>query len=95
MIVGFRHKGLEKLFFTGNPKGIRPEHKNRLQNILLILNNADCISDLSTSPGLGLHPLKGKLEGHWAVRVSRSWRLTFIFNEENIEVSELDYLDYH
>ncbi|WP_425429369.1 type II toxin-antitoxin system RelE/ParE family toxin [Desulfomicrobium apsheronum] len=28
-------------------------------------------------PGAGLHPLQGNLTGHWSVRVSGNWRVTF------------------
>jgi proteic killer suppression protein len=44
-------------------------------------------------PGLALHPLKGALRGHWAVKVSGNWRATFRF--EDREVVDVDYLDYH
>ncbi len=45
------------------------------------------------APGNDLHPLKGKLEGHWAVSVSGNWRLTFRFDGEDVVL--LDYRDYH
>jgi len=35
------------------------------------------------APGYALHPLKGDLEGQWAVRVSGNWRLIFAFEGEN------------
>jgi len=38
-------------------------------------------------------PLKGDLEGHWAVRVSGNWRLTFAFEGEDAIL--VDYQDYH
>lgn len=44
-------------------------------------------------PGSGLHPLKGNLAGHWAVKVSGNWRLTFRF--ENGDAHIVDYRDYH
>jgi proteic killer suppression protein len=44
-------------------------------------------------PGWGLHPLKGKLQGCWAVTVNGNWRLTFAFEEENAIL--VDYQDYH
>jgi proteic killer suppression protein len=34
--------------------------------------------------GNNLHPLKAELSGHWAVRVSVNWRLTFCFEGENV-----------
>lgn len=39
-----------------------------------------------------LHPLKGDLAGHWSVRVSGNWRLTFKFDGEDAIV--VNYLDY-
>ena len=44
-------------------------------------------------PGYDLHPLKGKLEGVWSVKVSANWRLTFRFQDGNAYV--VDYRDYH
>ena len=43
-------------------------------------------------PGLRLHPLKGELQGHYAVAVSANWRVTFRF--EDGDAVEVDYLDY-
>lgn len=46
------------------------------------------------------HKLHGKnphgqdLEGHWSLKVSGNWRITYRFTEDgNDEL--LDYLDYH
>ncbi len=44
-------------------------------------------------PAWQLHPLKGALKGHWAVSVSRNWRLTFRFDGQDAEV--VGYQDYH
>jgi plasmid maintenance system killer protein len=40
-----------------------------------------------------LHPLTGDMEGHWAVRVSGNWRLTFAFEGEDVIL--IDHQDYH
>ncbi|MET0071457.1 MAG: type II toxin-antitoxin system RelE/ParE family toxin [Candidatus Thiodiazotropha sp.] len=32
-------------------------------------------------PGYRLHPLTGKLAGHWAVGVNRNWRIQFKFED--------------
>jgi toxin HigB-1 len=43
-------------------------------------------------PGFRLHPLKGALEGHFAVSVSGNWRVTFRFEEgDAIDVDDVDY----
>ena len=44
-------------------------------------------------PGLSLHPLKGKLRGHYAVSVSGNRRVTFRF--EGVDPGHVDYLDTH
>jgi toxin HigB-1 len=40
-----------------------------------------------------MHPLHGDLGGHWTIRVSGNWRLTFAFEEEDAVL--VDYQDYH
>lgn len=92
MIKSFRHKGLENFFTTGSKRGIKPEQAARLKQILFRLQFAEKIEDMSF-PGSDLHPLKGKLKGHWAVKVSGNWRLIFGF--EGGHVLEVDYGDYH
>jgi proteic killer suppression protein len=45
------------------------------------------------APGWELHPLRGDLKGHWSVKVSGNWRLTFAFEGQNAIL--VDYQDYH
>jgi proteic killer suppression protein len=92
MIRSFRHKGLRQFFETGSAKGIRPSHALRLGDILDLLNAAAKPSDMDF-PGSYLHPLKGKLKGFWAVRVSGNWRVIFQFAGE--DAIDVDYVDYH
>ena len=91
MIKGFRHKGLATLFHDGTKKGIQPEHAGKLEDILDRLNAAAVVGDMDY-PGSGLHPLKGNLKGHWAVKVSGNWRVVFRF--ENGDAYVVDYADY-
>jgi toxin HigB-1 len=44
-------------------------------------------------PGWHPHQLQGDLTGHWSVRVSGNWRLTFCFEGEDAIL--VDYRDYH
>jgi proteic killer suppression protein len=92
VIKSFRHKGLEQLFVDGTKKGIRPEHAKRLEDILDRLNAAAEIGDMDF-PGAALHTLKGNLKGHWSVKVSGNWRVTFRF--EDGDAYAVDYTDYH
>lgn len=91
-ILRFRHKGLERFFLKGSTSGIQAKHKARLRLILGRLNVATESRDMDL-PGLGLHPLKGRRKGRWAVKVSGNWRITFQFQENDVD--QVDYEDYH
>ena len=58
IIKSFKHKGIEDFFYTGNKKGIRPEHAGRLELILDRLNAANEVRDMNY-PGSNLHKLTG------------------------------------
>jgi proteic killer suppression protein len=92
MIASFKHKGLRDFFETGTKKGIQPTHAGRLRLILDLLLAAAQVGDMNF-PGSDLHLLEPKQAGVWAVKVSKNWRITFIFEEG--EAHEVDYLDYH
>jgi len=92
VIRSFRHSGIEQFFRTGSKAGIQPKHAKRLQLQLAQLNVASGPNDMAPPPWR-LHPLKGVLEGHWAVWVDENFRLTFTF--EGKDVVQVDYRDYH
>jgi proteic killer suppression protein len=92
VIVGFKHKGLERFFRTGNRTGIKPEHSDRLRLILARLNASTHPRDVNL-PGLALHQLRGDRRGTWAVKVSGNWRVTFTFVGKNAD--DVGYEDYH
>ena len=60
--------------------------------LMAALDTATVIEDMDI-PGFGLHALKGKLKGRWAVSVSGNWRITFTFQDGNAYL--VDYEDYH
>ena len=92
MIKSFRHAGIERFFKTGSKSGVLPAHAARLANQLQLLDYAKSPADMNM-PGWGLHKLTGDLKGHWAVKGSGNWRLTFAFDKEDAVL--VDYQDYH
>ena len=92
MIRGFKHRGLKRLHEQGNTRGVGSQHVDRIRRILFHLDTASEIKDIN-APGYGLHPLKGKRRGQWAVSVSGNWRITFRF--EDGDCFDVDYVDYH
>ena len=62
MILSFRHKGLRRLFETGNTSGVQAAHARRLRMQLAALDTASTVDDMDI-PGFRLHPLKGDMQG--------------------------------
>jgi toxin HigB-1 len=92
VIKSFKHRGLKALYDGRAARRVAPEHVERLRDILAVLDRSRRPQDMSF-PGFRLHPLRGDLEGHWAVSVSGNWRVTFRF--EDGEAVDVDYADYH
>lgn len=92
MIIGFRHKGLERFYRTGSTRGIQAAHAAKLGRILGLLDVAAGPEDLNL-PSFKLHPLRGERKGHWSIGVNGNWRVTFRFAGTDVEL--VDYQDYH
>ena len=92
MIGGFRHKGLERFFRSGDTRGINAQHAARLRRLLTTLNTSTGPAGMNL-PGYRLHRLKGERKEQWAVLVSGNWRLVFEFEGEN--ATDVDLIDYH
>ena len=92
MIRSFVHKGLRDFYEHGTKAGIQAHHASKLARQLRQLNDAAYPEDMNV-PGWNLHKLHDNLRGHYAVTVSRNWRLTFAF--EGTDAVLVDYQDYH
>jgi proteic killer suppression protein len=92
-IVGFRHKGLERFWRTGDPRGLTPKWTEKIRAMLTAIEEAENASQIGLVPGWKLHPLKGGRKGAWSMWITGNQRLTFVVSGET--VSELDIEDYH
>lgn len=92
MILSFRHKALRQFYDTGSAKGLDARRVARIRLILTRLDASSAPEDMNL-PGLRLHPLKGRLDGFWAVSVSGNWRIIFRFEDGN--AMDVDLVDYH
>lgn len=79
-------------FRTGKTSGIQAKHAKRIRLQLSRLSRSSSPSDMA-APGWRLHPLRGRLAGHWAIWVDSHWRLTFAFEEGDAVL--VDYQQYH
>ena len=92
MIIGFRHRGLRRLYETGDRRRLPVDNVPRIQEILTLLDAAARAGEMA-QPGYRLHPLSGSFTGFWSVTVNRNWRIIFRFEDSN--VTDVDLVDYH
>lgn len=92
MIRTLKHRGLKRLYERGDRNQVRSDRLERIEDILARLDVAVVPSDLNL-PGYGLHSLKGKLKGFWAVKVSGNWRIVFRFKDG--DAFDVNLIDYH
>ena len=92
MIRSFKHRGLKRLYERDDRSGIRTDLVEAVEDILARLDEADTPQALNL-PGYRLHPLKGDLKGFWSVTVRANWRIVFRF--ENVDVFDVEMIDYH
>lgn len=92
MIESFAHKGLKRLFEKNDPKGLNPDHVEKITLILTTLDAAETVEALNI-PSFRLHRLTGDLKGFLAVTVRANWRIIFRFADG--AASEVNLVDYH
>ncbi len=92
MIRTFKHRGLKRLYERGGQSHVSSELLHRIEDIIARLDVAVTPPDLDL-PGYGLHQLKGKLKGYWALKVSGNWRIIFRFRDG--DAFDINLVDYH
>ena len=92
MILRFRHKGLERLFTTGDASGVSAQYVRKIRLILAQLNLVVEAAAMNI-PGMRFHALSGDRKGQYAVSVSGNWRIVFEF--DGPDATNVDLVDYH
>ena len=62
-------------------------------DLLLALNVAKSLNDLSPLKSVGLHKLSRDRKGQWAMTVNERWRICFEFRKG--DAYEVEIVDYH
>lgn len=92
VIQKFRHRGLKRLFESGDTSKVKPDQAKRIALALADLDSASGPRDIDM-PGYRLHRLKCDLNEYWSISISANWRITFRFEDGN--VYDVDLVDYH
>ena len=93
MIRSWRNAASRKVWEGGRPNQFRGLDLELATDLLLALNLAKSLQDLSPLKSVGLHKLKGDRAGQWAVKVNGPWRICSEFRRGDAYAVEI--VDYH
>jgi len=75
--------------------GLPPSVVEKVRNILTFLQEMEDAQELRDVPSWNAHQLTGDRKGSWSLTVTRNWRITFRIDQNEGEILDLDYEDYH
>jgi proteic killer suppression protein len=93
MIRSWRNSVTRRVWDGERPNALRGLDFDNATDLLLALNVAKALGDLSPLKSVGLHKLKGDRKGQWAITVNERWRVCFEFRKG--DAYEVEIVDYH
>jgi proteic killer suppression protein len=93
MIRSWRNAAARKVWEGGRPNQFRGLGFEWALDLLLALNVATSLHDLSPLRSVGLHKLKGNRKEQWAMTVNGPWRICFEFRKG--DAYDVEIVDYH
>ena len=89
------HKGLRRFIETDDASGLQAAVVEKLRRIVSFLQDMERQEELRSLASWKAHQLSGDRSGTWSLFVTKNWRLTFRIDQDEIEIIDLDYEDYH
>ena len=93
MIRSWRNAASRRIWEGERPNRFRGLDVEIAVDLLLALNVAKSLADISPLASVGLHKLKGDRKGQWAMTVNGPWRICFEF--EKGDAHDVEITDYH
>jgi proteic killer suppression protein len=93
MIRSWRNSVTRKVWEGERPNQFRGLDLEAAIDLLLVLNVAKALSDLSPLKSVGLHKLKAERKNQWALTVNARWRICFEFRKG--DAYDVEIVDYH
>jgi toxin HigB-1 len=93
VIRSWRNAASRKVWEGEQPNQLRGIDFDKATDLLLGLNIAKRLDDLSPLKSVGLHKLKGGRKGQWAMSVNGRWRICFVFRDG--DAFDVEIVDYH
>lgn len=92
VIENIRHRGLKRLYQSGDKSRLRTDIAVKAERFLTALDEATGLKEVDL-PGYGLHALTGDKRGFYSVTMSRNYRIIFRFKDGT--AYDVDLVDYH
>ena len=89
------HKGLRRFIEEDDGSGLPPAVAPKVRKIVSFLQDMELESELRSVPLWKAHQMTGDRKGTWSLFVTKNWRITFAIDQDEIEIINLDYEDYH
>lgn len=89
------HKGLRRFIEQNDAGGLQPAVVEKIRRMVSFLQDMEKEDEPRTVPSWKAHLLTGGRKGTWSLFVTKSWRMTFQIDGDEIEIIDLDYEDYH
>ncbi len=93
MIQSWANSGSRRFYEDGKSSKFRGLDVETAEEILVSLDAATSLRDLSPLKSVGLHKLRGDRAGQWAMTVNDCWRIWFRFEEG--DAHDVEIVDYH
>jgi proteic killer suppression protein len=93
MIRSWRNSASRKVWDGERPNQFGGLDFEAATDLLLALNVAKSLQDLSPLRSVGLHKLKGDRKNQWAMTVNERWRICFEFRKG--DAFDVEIVDYH
>jgi toxin HigB-1 len=93
VIRSWRSTATRKLWEGARPRQFASLDFEAAVDLLLALNVAKRLQDLSPLKSVGLHRLKGDRKRQWAMTANGPWRICFYFRDG--DAYEVEIVNYH
>ena len=93
MIQSWRNATSRRVWEGEKPNRLRGLDFDAAVDLLLALNAAKKLQDLSPLKSVGLHKLKGDRKDQWAMTVNGPWRICFEFRRS--DAYNVKIVNYH
>ena len=86
---------MKRLIVDDDRSGVPADTADKLRRMIAFLQDMATEDELRAVPSWKAHLLTGGRKGTWSLHVTKNWRLTFAIEQQEVEIIDLDFEDYH